>query len=112
MLLKHLCHFTRKGAQDVRRSRRRHGCRPARTQTPRAKRCFLVTSLHQQRSYPLVRAEALSLKTKEKVLDSRLRGNDEQRIKTRRGATPSPPNPPLEGGGLEKAWSAVTRLAT
>src|ERR1700760_879949 len=79
MLLKHLCHFTRKGAQDVRRSRRRHGCRPARTQRQRKKRCFLVTSLHQQRSYPLVRAEALSLKTKEKALDSRLRGNDEQR---------------------------------
>src|ERR1700750_322087 len=33
---------------------------------PRAKRCFLVTSLHQQRSYPLARAEALSLRIKKR----------------------------------------------
>src|ERR1700760_2124316 len=46
---------------------------------PRAKRCFLVTSLHQQRSYPLLAAEALFPKMKEKALDSSLRRNEEQR---------------------------------
>jgi hypothetical protein len=49
---------TREGAQDVRRSLPAQE-RSQRTQTQRAKRCFLVTSLHQQRSYPLLAAEAL-----------------------------------------------------
>jgi hypothetical protein len=61
--VKHFRNVTVEGAQDVRRSLPAQE-RSQRTQPQRAKRCFLVTSLHQQRSYPLLAAEALSLRRK------------------------------------------------
>ena len=57
-------------------------------------------SLHKQREVTRSaegRVEACSSQRPKQELDSRLRGNDELK------ATPSPPNPPLEKGGLNVA---------
>src|ERR1700760_1930952 len=67
---------------------------------PRAKRCFLVTSLHQQRSYPLVRAEALSDRIKKKRWIPAFAGMTSKDERRATGAAPAPPNPPLKGRAL------------
>src|ERR1700753_4231901 len=63
-----------------------------REHTPsRAKRCFLVTSLHQQRSYPLARAEAFAFRhMKSKVWISAFAGMTSKGKEQRSGFPPSP----------------------